>query len=278
MVEYGYDAWGKPTKVWSLTHPSESTLTSEYGKLAQLNPFRYRGYVWDEETGLYYLRSRYYDPAWGRFLSIDAQLGSSEGNPDHNLYAYCGNNAICRIDSDGTAYEWYELPYMGYIHWQVQLHIQATNPKEAYRREEPVRYRDPQGNLKLGRIDIFSPISGECWEIKPFTVSPDIAEKQLNGYINGQLVNKYTSVKELKPGTGCIEGKFITSDQRFRVSYYTTQKGVIQYSFSVVRKEHSRQVNWDQVAVSLAAVGIIAVLGNILGGRIGGRLVLGLVA
>ena len=41
-------------------------MTSAYAKLAQLNPFRYRGYVWDEETGLYSLRSRYYDPAWGR--------------------------------------------------------------------------------------------------------------------------------------------------------------------------------------------------------------------
>ena len=62
VVEYQYDAWGRPTGTWSLTHPTDSTLTSEYEKLARFNPFRYRGYVWDEETGLYYLRSRYYDP------------------------------------------------------------------------------------------------------------------------------------------------------------------------------------------------------------------------
>ncbi|MEG1844328.1 MAG: hypothetical protein RR296_08795, partial [Clostridia bacterium] len=66
VVEYGYDAWGKPTKTASKVAADGSTLTIEYAELARLNPFRYRGYVWDVETGYYYLRSRYYDPAWGR--------------------------------------------------------------------------------------------------------------------------------------------------------------------------------------------------------------------
>ena len=101
MVEYGYDAWGKPTKVWSLIHPSESTLTSEYGKLAQLNPFRYRGYVWDEETGLYYLRSRYYDPAWGRFLNIDSLFRCGTSTHDRNLFAYCSNSPVAQMDPEG---------------------------------------------------------------------------------------------------------------------------------------------------------------------------------
>ena len=54
VVEYGYDAWGKPV----------FTKGSMEGTLGKDNPFRYRGYVWDEETGLYYLRSRYYDLDW----------------------------------------------------------------------------------------------------------------------------------------------------------------------------------------------------------------------
>ena len=104
VVEYGYDAWGKPTKVWSLPHPSDSTLTSAYAKLAQLNPFRYRGYVWDEETGLYYLRSRYYDPVWGRFLSIDEYTIKTGGVLDHNLYTYCLNLPTGGVDSDGSSF------------------------------------------------------------------------------------------------------------------------------------------------------------------------------
>ena len=98
VVEYDYDAWGKPTKAWSLTHPSDSTLTSEYGKLAQLNPFRYRGYVWDEETGMYYLRSRYYDPAWGRFTNEDNFNNICVCS---NLYCYCQNNCIAQVDNFG---------------------------------------------------------------------------------------------------------------------------------------------------------------------------------
>jgi len=102
VVEYGYDAWGKPTRIWSLTHNTDSTLTSEYQKLAQLNPFRYRGYVWDEETGLYYLRSRYYDPSWGRFLNVDSLAGKVGSLLGHNLFAYCVANPVGLIDPDGT--------------------------------------------------------------------------------------------------------------------------------------------------------------------------------
>ncbi len=52
VVEYKYDAWGKPL----------STTDTLAGTLGKENPFRYRGYLYDDETGYYYLRSRYYDP------------------------------------------------------------------------------------------------------------------------------------------------------------------------------------------------------------------------
>lgn len=56
VVEYRYDACGKPTL--------KRTLTTAYEALSELNPFRYRGHAYDEETGLYYMRSRYYDSVW----------------------------------------------------------------------------------------------------------------------------------------------------------------------------------------------------------------------
>ena len=67
VVEYEYDAWGKPTLV--------RTLTTAYEALAELNPFRYRGYVYDEETGLYYLQDRRYDPVTVRFPNSDSISG-----------------------------------------------------------------------------------------------------------------------------------------------------------------------------------------------------------
>ena len=64
VVEYKYDAWGK---FLSITGTLKTTLGLR-------NPFRYRGYVNDEETGLYYLRSRYYNPAVGRFVNADKYI------------------------------------------------------------------------------------------------------------------------------------------------------------------------------------------------------------
>ena len=92
MAEYTYDAWGN---VLSITGSLANTL-------GQYNPLRYRGYVYDVETGLYYLQSRYYDPEWGRFINADGQLNDDIlGN---NLFAYCGNNPVLRTDLDGQGW------------------------------------------------------------------------------------------------------------------------------------------------------------------------------
>ena len=69
--------------------------------LGTLNPFCYRGYVYDEETGLYYLRSRYYNPEWGRFVNGDSVLGKPGQLLGHNVYAYCKNNPARFLDKDG---------------------------------------------------------------------------------------------------------------------------------------------------------------------------------
>ena len=87
VVEYTYDAWGKPT---SLTGEDDLETT-----LGTLNPFRYRGYVYDDETGLYYLRSRYYACNLNRFVNADDVLSI-------NLFCYADNTPVSRIDSDGT--------------------------------------------------------------------------------------------------------------------------------------------------------------------------------
>ena len=82
VVEYVYDPWGQ---VLSVTGSLADTL-------GQDNPFRYRGYYWDDETGLYYLQSRYYDPVVGRFINADGQLNG--GLLGTNMFAYCNNNPV----------------------------------------------------------------------------------------------------------------------------------------------------------------------------------------
>ena len=79
------------------------TDTTSFG-IATINPIRYRGYYYDEETGLYYVSSRYYDPEIGRFISPDTTdilTATPMGLTDKNLFAYCDNNPITRIDSGG---------------------------------------------------------------------------------------------------------------------------------------------------------------------------------
>ena len=93
VVEYKYDAQGKPISTW--------TLTAEYQALAVCNPFRYRGYVYDGETGLYYLYNRYYVPLLTRFINPDIVLGVVGKVNSHNAYAYCLNTPILKYDPDG---------------------------------------------------------------------------------------------------------------------------------------------------------------------------------
>lgn len=96
VVTYTYDAWGK---VLDFT-----TLNSGYAGLMSHNPLRYRGYCYDEDTGFYYLQSRYYDPTVGRFLNADdtAYLGASGTAIGWNLFAYCENNCINYSDYKGN--------------------------------------------------------------------------------------------------------------------------------------------------------------------------------
>lgn len=91
VVEYHYDAWGAP-----LTKTGSMAAT-----LGTVNPFRYRGYVYDEETGLYYLQSRYYNPVWKRFISSDRFLGRTGNLLAHNSYAYCYNRVVKYYDDGG---------------------------------------------------------------------------------------------------------------------------------------------------------------------------------
>mgnify|MGYP002573657192 FL=1 len=91
VVEYTYDAWGK---LISTTGTLASTLGAD-------NPFRYRGYYYDAETGLYYLMTRYYDPEVCRFISADVYMTTGQGVLGGNMWAYCGNNPVNRADSQG---------------------------------------------------------------------------------------------------------------------------------------------------------------------------------
>ena len=91
VVEYSYDPWGN---ILAVTGTLASTLGAD-------NPFRYRGYYYDTETGFYYVSSRYYDPEVGRYLNADGYVSTGQGILGNNMFAYCGNNPVNNCDPSG---------------------------------------------------------------------------------------------------------------------------------------------------------------------------------
>lgn len=116
VVKYYYNAWGSST---SKTGPMASTLGTR-------QPFRYRGYIFDEETNLYYLESRYYDPNSGRFNSADTFIRG-------NMYLYCENQPITRLDPSGEdAYDIIEdldldAPILEQIQYNKEIILTQSN-------------------------------------------------------------------------------------------------------------------------------------------------------
>ena len=96
VAQYVYDMWGKLVGVYD----GAGRAVTDPEHIALRNPFRYRGYMYDEESGLYYLQSRYYDPVTGRFVNADDALRTSM-TIGSNLLAYCGNNPINYSDPNG---------------------------------------------------------------------------------------------------------------------------------------------------------------------------------
>lgn len=103
VVRYVYDAWGNHAVL-----DANGADITDVNHIGVLNPFRYRGYYYDTETGLYFLKTRYYDPEVGRFITIDdISYIDPETINGLNLYAYCGNNPVMRVDENGNAWwEW----------------------------------------------------------------------------------------------------------------------------------------------------------------------------
>ena len=96
VATYTYgDAWGNH----SVTYTNGGGSTG-----AQYNPFRYRGYYYDTDLGMYYLQSRYYDSNTCRFINADGYVSTGQGLIGNNMFAYCGNNPVNRVDPNGEGW------------------------------------------------------------------------------------------------------------------------------------------------------------------------------
>ena len=154
VVKYTYDAWGKPLSV-------TGSLANTIG---YYNPFRYRGYVYDVETGLYYLRSRYYNPSWGRFVNADNFVKNS-------LFAYCLNNPIVNCDENGSS-EVFQFAAMG---------IGNVVCASLYGGGGYVPYIFEQNNISLPSVPCEDPLPDFIAELRSYNIGGKLIHSGISG-------------------------------------------------------------------------------------------------
>ena len=127
LISYAYDAWG----IMGAAYSNGGINTT-----ATKNPFTYRGYYYDSDIGLYYLQTRYYDAKIGRFISPDTEsviTATPDALTDKNLYAYCDNNPVMRVDEDGEFWNLVKVIVMAVVF--VDKYI-VPDREEHYARNE----------------------------------------------------------------------------------------------------------------------------------------------
>ena len=239
VVKYVYDAWGRVI----------TTVDNTNINLGEINPLRYRGYVYDQETGLYYLQSRYYNPTWGRFINADSFVSTGQGLLGNNMFAYCGNNPVLGYDPTGTRVQLWSTLFdehdPGFIHRAVQAHIIVSGlfEKELYL-------------PGIGRADIYDPATLEIWEIKHGGNSAAMQNERM--LLAGGQINRYIKdSKELnkriyiKGHAGAFTGAFVINCGKMSclVAYTTPIDGVILYSVSQMNNyEHAASYEYITLA------------------------------
>ena len=253
VKNYDYDAFGKQKD------DIDSFYRNQYGIEIDDNPFRYCGEYFDDETGLIYLRARYYDPGIQRFLAEDTHW-----NPDNiiygdnpieltldfdelvelinrntllpvfsiivqtaNRYVYCINNPTGYFDYSG------ELAFPGEIHNLVVDHIAN---KYNLKQEQRIDY-----DFGWGRADLIDAKTGEVWEVKREKTKQIISGwKQVEKYVANTWHKHKNVTLKLGGPIECDSFKFTSGFDTYYVSYRYIGNGVIAY-------DYKKTTDWEEV-------------------------------
>lgn len=260
MVSYTYDPFGSVIEV------SGSLKDS----LGADNPIRFKSYYYDKEIDLYYLQSRYYDPSCGRFISPDDTIYLQGtyllNNTSKNLYAYCMNDPINKIDEEGTSARWV-IASCKFLYADLDLisddKLGATmlvlnggNVYNAFHETAQILASDQlqnkgyfcaleypcnKPNGSKGEIDILADFK-YVYEVKNYFDSQSSAAQQVRNYVY--------SNPGYEIGTASFNDKivnFLGNKIKMRVQYVGS--GVIKYSFSL---EYSFKLLWKNIQVKKA--------------------------
>ena len=153
-------------------------LSQSKDELSSINPLRYRGYVYDEDTAMYYLQTRYYDPTTGRFINADdtAFIGSSGTAIGDNIYTYCENDPVNNVDYTG---QWF--------HSLKVFKLKISAKKQEVENYKSMGYR----TMYLKTLKQYSRLKYllDCAE-NVYKTNKNIVSK-FNSYIYGQADKKY---------------------------------------------------------------------------------------
>ena len=205
ILLYEYDAWGNCTITSGADDP-----------IVVANPFRYRGYYYDTETGLYYCNTRYYDPQTGRFISADSAnyLDPSSMN-GMNLYAYCINNPVMYSDPTGHAPKWWQWLVFG-IETGVGIALCFVPGAQAI-------------GLTLIGMGVGSIINGYITENNGGTFTA--------GWVGGQVAGLLSYIPVLGNSLGALVGSIVTDGIDLGWSNIDIEKalwsGVLAYGVSI---------------------------------------------
>ena len=259
VVEYKYNAWG--------------TILSKSGIMANTlghrNPFRYRSYIYDEETWMYWLKSRYYYPELHRFISPDCFVAVQNDLFGLNTYAYCNNAPVCCCDADGN------IPQVvidKHIHDKVLDYI-CRNNEELSWKNTCVYYNGKNFLGGRGFCDLYNINTGEVWELKKRSESKScqtsVALRQLQRYVDGKL--KVNLDQNLHfPYITPINSESFTYEwlgYEFDVSYCSEGNGILRYHYDK-RKTETREAV-EKTLAAVITIGVAGAVGYFCGGGMG---------
>ena len=259
VARYSYDAWGTVTSAVTYTELTKNV------DIATINPFRYRCYYYDEEIGMYYLQSRYYDVTIHRFINEDkpvcvcavaqAQFSS--------LYAYCDNNPIRYSDKTGYGPWSSVLSLFDYrkIHNMVADRV-ASSVGFLASREVYVKGK-VDGKTCRGFLDVYEPISYTYYEVKSYMAAYTTAtQNQMKKYDNSKpLVFGRGNVKR---GTKKVSGSFWYGAWSIQYSSSKTVNGLVEYipTYNNGRANTAKSVVATVVVIGLIFLAIGLVVGT----------------
>ena len=199
LVSYTYDAWGNPT---STTYSNSGASTAVI-----YNPFRYRGYYYDSEIGLYYLNSRYYNPVIGRFINADTLVSTGQGILGYNMFAYCENTPINGCDPCGTCIHrwdfWNDCQKCGGKTAKDKINAVVNSCKAMYNiMDAYVNNTDPNVVYNGGFLTFYkgAPVLRLPFEMTGFSFGVIVLGSQYQNNKSGinTLMHEYGHVQQLK--------------------------------------------------------------------------------